>query len=167
MLNIIPWDAVFILINLIVLYIIMRKVLIKPINNIINERRTVIESGLEKAAASESNAKALEKEWREKLSKAGAESESIIETAKETARGEYDKLVAEANTEAARILRDARKSIEDERNSAMQGIRSQVASLAVDAAKKVLESSDLSDINDSIYEKFLTGSGDGNESESK
>ncbi len=167
MLNIIPWDAVFILINLIVLYIIMRKVFVKPIKNIIEERQSIIESGLKNAAVSEKNAKALEKEWQEKLSNASAESESMIETAKKTAKVEYDKLVAEANTEAARILKDARRSIEDERNSTMQGIRSQVASLAVDTARKVLESSNLSDINDSLYEKFLTESGDGNESDGK
>ena len=167
MLNIIPWDLLFILINLIVLYIIMRKVLLKPIRSVIEKRESLIKSGLQNAAVSEANAKALEKEWQDKLSNASVVSESIIEKAKMDAKGEYDKLISEANSEAARILKDARRSIEDERNNTMQSIRSQVAELAVDTARKVLESSNLSDINDSLYEKFLTESGDGNESDGK
>ena len=53
MLNIIPWDVVFILINLIVLYVIMRIVLVKPIKSVIEKRESIIKSGLKNAAESE------------------------------------------------------------------------------------------------------------------
>ena len=101
MLNIIPWDVVFILINLIVLYVIMRIVLVKPIKSVIEKRESIIKSGLKNAAESEASAKALEEEWQEKIGTAKEKSEEMIEKAKADAQSEYDKLVAEANTEGS------------------------------------------------------------------
>ena len=167
MLKIIPWDAVFILINLLILYVIMRFVLIKPIKGVLEKREQMIRSGLDNAAASEENAKALEKQWKEKIDGADAESAQIISKAKADARNEYDRLVSEANSEAAKIIGDARRMIEDERAAAAEDIRAKAAELAVDTTRKVLESSDLSGIDDSLYEKFLTETGERNGSDSK
>lgn len=167
MLSIIPWDVVFILINLIVLYVIMRVVLVKPIKSVIEKRESIIKSGLKNAAESEANAKALEKEWHKKIDAASKESENMIKKAKKDAQGEYDKLVAEANSEAARILNDARRSMEDEKKRTMRGIQSEIAGLALDTTKKVLENSDLSSIDNSLYDKFLTETGDGNDTDGK
>lgn len=167
MLNIIPWDVVFILINLIVLYVIMRIVLVKPIKSVIEKRESIIKSGLKNAAESEASAKALEEEWHEKIGTAKEKSEEMIEKAKADAQSEYDKLVAEANTEAARIVSDARRGMEEEKRNTMQGIRSEVAGLAIDTARKVLENSDLSGIDNSLYDKFLTETGDGNDTDGK
>lgn len=167
MLTIIPWDVVFILINLIVLYIIMRKVLIKPIQNVIEKRESIINSGLQNAAVSEENAKALEKEWKDKLSAVNESSAEMMEKARKDAQNEYEKLMAEADAKAAKIVSDARRSMEDERNKAMEDIQSQIAGIAIDTARKVLETSDLKSVNNSLYDKFLTESGDGNDSEGK
>ena len=167
MVKIIPWDAVFILINLLILYVIMRFVLIKPIKGVLEKREQMIRSGLDNAAAPEENAKAPEKQWKEKTDGADAESAQIISKAKADARNEYDRLVSEANSEAAKIIGDARRMIEDERAAAAEGIRAKAAELAVDTTRKVLESSDLSGIDDSLYEKFLTETGERNGSDSK
>lgn len=167
MLTIIPWDVVFILINLIVLYIILRKVLIKPIQNVIEKRESIINSGLQNAAVSERNAKALEKEWKDKVSAVNESSAEMMEKARKDAQNEYEKLMAEADAKAAKIVSDARRSMEDERNKAMEDIQSKIADVAIDTAKKVLETSDLKSVNNSLYDKFLTESGDGNDSEGR
>lgn len=164
MLKFIPWDMVIVIINLIVLYVVMRLVLIKPIRNIIEKREEIINSGLRNAELSEKNAKAMELELQEKLDNAKAQSADMIEKARKDAGDEYVKLVSEANNEAQRIVNNARKSMEDEREKAIRELESQIAGIAIDTTKKVLQSSDLSGINHSLYEKFLTESGDENES---
>lgn len=166
MLKIIPWDILFIIINLIVLYVILRLVLIKPIRGIIEQRQQIIDSGLQNAAESEKNAKAIEAEWKEKLDSAGTQSAEMIEKAKLDAKAEYEKLVSEAKGEAERIVSKARKNMDEEREKVVQELQSQAAGIALDTARKVLESSDLSDVNKSLYDKFLTESGDGHGSES-
>lgn len=141
--------------------------LIKPIRNVIEKRESIIKDGLKNAAESETNAKALEKEWHDKLDAVQEESKELLDKARKNAQDEYEKLVTEANDEASRIVGDARRSMEDERKKTMLGIRSEIAGIAIDTAKKVLENSDLSDIDNSLYDKFLTEAGDGNDTEGK
>lgn len=164
MLNVDPWSLLFLAINLIVLYVIMSRVFIKPIQGIIEKRDKIIKSGLDNAAESEKNAKAMESEMKEKLDNIQVQSAEMMEKAKSDAGAEYQKLVAEANAEAARITADARRDMENEKSKALADLQSEIAGIAMDATKKVLENSDLKGINNSLYEQFLTESGDGNDS---
>lgn len=166
MLRVELWDILFILINLIVLYVIMRLVLIKPIKNIIAQRQAIIDKGLNNAKNSEENARALEHQWNEKIASVEAQSADMMAQARKNAQDEYDKLVGEANSEAMRIVDRARRNMELEKEKTIQELQSQIADIAMDTAKKVLENSDLSSIDNSLYEKFLTESGDANDSDS-
>ena len=165
MLKIIQWDVVFIIINLIVLYVIMRFVMIKPIKGMIEKRESIIREGLQNAAASEANAKALEEEWNAKIKTAESHSAEMMEEARDNAKREYEKLVADAANEAESIVARAKKNMENEREKAILDLQSQIAEIAIDTTKKVLESSDLKGINDSLYEQFLTETGDGHDSD--
>lgn len=158
--NISLWNIAFIIINLIVLVVIMRIVAIKPIRNIIKKREDLINGQLSNAAASEASAKAMETEWNNKLQGVEAESARLMEQAKANADIEYKRLVRDAHSEADRIVENARRSMEEEHTKVMKGVQTEIAGLAIDITKKVLETSDLKDINDSLYEKFLTEAGD-------
>ncbi|MDD6763200.1 MAG: F0F1 ATP synthase subunit B [Clostridiales bacterium] len=158
--NISLWNIAFIIINLIVLVVIMRIVAIKPIRNIIKKREDFINGKLSNAAASEASAKALETEWHDKMQGVEEESARLMEQAKTNADIEYNRLVKNAHSEADRIVENARKSMEEEHTKVMKGVQTEIAGLAIDITKKVLETSDLKDINDSLYEKFLTEAGD-------
>lgn len=164
MLKFIPWDMLIIIINLIVLYVIMRLVFIKPIRDIIAKREKIINSGLRNAEISQQKAQAMELKMKEQLENVNTQSAEMMEKARKDAGEEYEKLVSEANSEAARIVNNARKSMDDEREKAIFELQSQIAGIAIDTTKKVLQNSDLSGINNSLYEKFLTESGDENES---
>ncbi len=158
--NISLWNIAFIIINLIVLVVIMRIVAIKPIRNIIKKREDLINGRLSNAAASEASAKALEAEWKDKLSNVNTETAKLMEQAKANADIEYKKLVGDAHSEAGRIVENARKSMAEEHTKVMEGVQTEIAGLAIDITKKVLETSDLKGINDALYEKFLTEAGD-------
>lgn len=166
MLRVELWDILFILINLIVLYIIMRLVLIKPVRNIIAQRQAIIDKGLRHAKNSEENARALENQWNERIAEVEEQTADMIAQARKNAQYEYDKLVSEANSEAARIIERAGKNMELEKEKTILELQSQIADIAMSATKKVLENSDLSSIDNSLYEKFLTKSGDVNDSDS-
>lgn len=166
MLRVELWDILFILINLIVLYAVMRLVLIKPIRKVIEQRQAIIDKGLRHAKNSEENARALENLWNEKIASVEEKSADMIAQARKNAQIEYDKMIGNANSEAAGIVERARKSMDLERDKAISELQSQIADIAMDATKKVLENSDLSSIDNSLYEKFLTKSGDADDSDS-
>lgn len=164
MLKVDLWNIIFIIINLIVLYIIMRFVAVKPLRNVISKRESIVGGSLRNAAEKEAEAKALEAEWRSRLDHVSEESAKLMEKAKADADVEYARLVSDANSEAERIVKNARRNMEAERSRIMDDVQSEIAGLAIDITKKVLETSDLAGINDSLYEKFLTETGDENDS---
>ena len=155
-------NIIMIVINLIVLVLIMRFVAVKPIRNIIKQREDLINGQLSDAEASKANAAALESEWNDKLKSVDTESARLMEEARSNADTEYNRLVEGAHSEADKIVNTARKNMEKERTKVMEGIQSEIAGLAMDITRKVLETSDLKDIDDSLYEKFLTETGGGN-----
>ena len=155
-------NIIMIVINLIVLVLIMRFVAVKPIRNIIKKREDLINGQLSDARASKANAEALEAEWNDKLKSVDEESAKLMEEARSNADTEYNRLVSDAQSEADKIVENARKNMEQEHTKVMEGIQSEIAGLAIDITKKVLETSDLKDIDDSLYEKFLTETGGGN-----
>lgn len=162
MLKVDLWNLIFIVINLIVLVAVMRIVAVKPIRNIINKREALINGQMSDAAASKASAAALEAEWHDKLDSVNEEAARIMEQAKTGADAEYKRLVEDAHLEADRIVANARKAMDEEHTKVMEGVQSEIAGLAIDITKKVLETSDLKGINDSLYEKFLTETGDDN-----
>lgn len=164
MLNFDLANIIMILINLIVLVVIMRLVAIKPIRNMLNKREELINGRLNTAAGKEASARALEKEWNDKLKGVDAESQRLIAEARSKADAEYNRLVGDARREADGIVETARKNMQDEHDKVMEDVQSEIAGLAIDITKKVLESSDLKGINDSLYEKFLTEAGDEHDS---
>ena len=166
MLNIEPWSIIWLTINLIVLYVIMRLVFVKPLKNIINKRNAIIRDGLKNAAESEKKAKAMELEWNDRLESVQTESAQMMAKARSDAASEYQRLVADARTEAERIINDARADMEQERSKTIEELKGEIAGIALDATKKVLENSDLTNINSSLYEMFLTETGDGNDADS-
>jgi F-type H+-transporting ATPase subunit b len=161
MLSVDLWNVIFIIINLIVLVVVMRLVAIKPIRNIIKKREDLVNGQLSTAAASKASAAAIEAEWKEKLKNVDAESARLMDQARADANTEYIRLVGDAGKEAEKIISNARKSMEEEHSKIMDGVQSEIAGLAIDITKKVLETNDLKGINDSLYEKFLTGDDDG------
>lgn len=158
--NISLWNIACIIINLIVLLVIMRLVAVKPIRNIIQKREELINGRLADAAESERNAKAMEAEWRDKIGSVDEESARLMEKAKASADAEYGRLVTGAHAEADKIVEKARKNMEEEHSRLLETAQTEIAGLAIDITKKVLETSDLKDIDKSMYDRFLTEAGD-------
>ncbi len=154
-------NIIMIVINLIVLVVIMRFVAVKPIRNIIKKREELINGQINDAETSKANAAALEAEWNNKLKDVDEESARLMDKAKTDAETEYGRLMDNARAEAEHIVDKARKAMDDEHTRIMESAQSEIAGLAIDITKKVLETSDLKGINDSLYEKFLTGDEDG------
>lgn len=159
------WNLLFILINLIVFYFLMRKFLIKPITNIMEERKKLIEDGLSHARENQEEALKLKAQYEAALVGARSESQKIVSTAKENARKEYDLVLAQAHKEAVDMRDTASKEIQLERERALSDLKSQVAGLAIDAARRVTGEKDFSQEDRALYDKFLEEAGDGHDTD--
>ena len=141
---------VWTIINLIVLFLLLRHFLINPVSNIMEQRRKLIADGLQNAQDTQDEANRLKAEYEEALSGAKKESAEIVDKARIDARAEYDRIVGEAGAKAGNIIENAKENVRIEREQTMKELQSQIAGLAIASAEKIVG---LYELN--IYVQFL------------
>lgn len=124
--------------SLLIIYIIVKKLLYKPITEMIDKRKALIEKQLreaeEKTAASVKNAK----EARAKLDAAQADAAKIVSEANSRALLEADRVVKNARMEALKNSKRADEELRQERNTMLHEVRSEVTSLSMAIATKLV-----------------------------
>lgn len=153
------WNVIFTIINVIVLYLVLRRFLIQPIRNIIEKRESLIQRSMEHATKERENADQLKKQYETLLQGAKKESKELIEEAKETASKEYESLVRQAKEDTNRIRQDATQKIKQEKEQAKKDLQSQIALLAISAATKLMTNTNSSELNNKLYEQFFQEAG--------
>ena len=141
---------VWTIINLIVLFLLLRHFLINPVSNIMEQRRKLIADGLQNAQDTQDEANRLIAEYEEALSGAKKESAEIVDKARIDARAEYDRIVGEAGAKAGNIIENAKENVRIEREQTMKELQSQIAGLAIASAEKIV-----GDKEQNIYDQFL------------
>ena len=141
---------VWTIINLIVLFLLLRHFLINPVSNIMEQRRKLIADGLQNAQDTQDEANRLKAEYEEALSGAKKESAEIVDKARIDARAEYDRIVGEAGAKAGNIIGNAKENVRIEREQTMKELQSQIAGLAIASAEKIV-----GDKEQNIYDQFL------------
>ncbi len=111
---------VWTIINLIVLFLLLRHFLINPVSNIMEQRRKLIADGLQNAQDTQDEANRLKAEYEEALSGAKKESAEIADKARIDARAEYDRIVGEAGAKAGNIIENAKENVRIEREQTMK-----------------------------------------------
>ena len=155
-----PWTMIFTWVNLLILVLLMKKFLFKPVLNMLEARDKEVNEMYSKAEVAQKNAQELEAEYNEKLSCAKEEASQIMKDAKHDATLRSEEIVSEAKKEASAILEKAQKDIQREKETAMSEIKSDIAEIAVDIAQKVIEK-DLSEKDhEKLVEEFINGWGE-------
>lgn len=156
-------NLLFAIINIIVLFLLLRKFLIKPVRNIMEKRDEMIRSGLENARKSQSDAELMKQEYEEKLKNAGDISAGIISDAKKEAEARSKNILDEANAKADNILSSARENAETAKIKAVSEAKEQIADLAAEMARKLVTTSKGSNFDSGEYDRFIRETGDDND----
>jgi len=125
------------LVNIIILFFVLRAILFKPVTKFMAERAKRIQDSLDQADSDRTQAKALYKEYEDKLKNAEAEAGAILKTARENAHQEASQIIADTKAEAADIINAARGQIEAERKAAITKFRFEAAALVMAASSKL------------------------------
>ncbi len=158
-------NLVFTIINLLILYVLMKKFLFGPIMKVMDDRKAMIDQQFAGAKEMEDNARDLQDKYEKALKSAKEESYQIMEQAKAEAKIQADKTAEAANAKADAILAKAQEDIRMEREDAMRQMKSEVASLAMEAAAKIVGDKTGAEQDLSLYDQFLEEAGDPNDSD--
>lgn len=148
-------------VNLIVFFIILKKLLFQPVMGMIEKREQMISGQIEDAEQKNTQAGLLKERYEAELKNANQEAARIVKTAKERGKEEYEKILRDADAEASKIIADARKTIETEREKTVQGIQNEIAQVAIAAASKVIQENVDQASNEKILDDFLREAGAG------
>ncbi len=145
--------------NLIILYIVLSKVLFKPVTQFMENRTRSIKDAIDSADRQKVEAAELKKKYEEQLKAAREESDRLIEEARIKAEKQHNFIVGEAKQEAEALLEKAREEIVRERQQMLKDLRGQVAGIALAAASKVIEANMNTDANKAMVDRFIDEAG--------
>ena len=146
-----PFTMVFAWINLLILYLFLKKLLFVPVKNMIDSRQKEIDDMYSDAESSKENAEAMKQEYEQKLATATEESEEILKKAIRRAQLREEEILREADGKAKRVLERAEEQIELEKKQAINDVKNQVSDMAIDIASLVIER----DVDKSEHEKMI------------
>ncbi len=126
------------IINFIVLLIVLRLTVYKPLLNMLQERKERIAEGLNYARQSEEALASAESDKQKVLDEARAEAQRIIAEARRRAEEAAEQYKADAQEEARRIREQAQADAAAERDHLLADMRDQIVSLSIAAANHLL-----------------------------
>ena len=153
-------NFVCVVINLLVLYVLMKKFVFGRVTKIIDARQAMIEEKNAAAAKTQEEAESLKKEYEKSLENANETSVQIVREAKDKARAEYNKILARAAVDAEAMKAGAQKAIATEREKQMDELHVQIMDLAAEAAGKIMADKASQETDKAIYDAFLNEAGD-------
>lgn len=153
------WNILFDIVNLILLYILMKRFLFKPVNEIIAKRQAEADGRFARADEREAQARASQEKYERLLSDAEGEREQIVAKARREASREYGRIVDEAKLRADELTEKAKKDAENEKKVILQQADSAVQELVVAAAAKMVGAADGAERDRALYDQFLGKAG--------
>lgn len=154
------WTCLFTLLNLLILYKFMKKLLFKPVKNMIDTRQQEIDDLYADADKSKTDAAALKVQYEQRLAEANAESEEILKVANRKAQLRQEEILRDAQEKAAQTLCRADEQVEMEKKRAMNEIKNDVSVMAVDIAAAVLARDISKEEHSALIDSFIDKLGD-------
>jgi F-type H+-transporting ATPase subunit b len=150
---------IFALVNLAILYFILKKILFVPVTKFMENRTKSIENNIQSAMNQRAEAESLKTEYENQLLNAKEQADVILKDASGRAAREYESIIAQAKEESQGLIDRTRADIENERRQMLREVRNEVASLALAAASKIIEANMDNEKNRSLVEKFINEEG--------
>ena len=157
------WTMIFAWCNLIILYLFLRKILFKPVKNMIDSRQEEIDSMYKNAEDSEKSAAILKAEYEKKIELAEDECADLLKAAQRKAQLREEEILREANEKAARTLERADEEIELEKRKIINEAKDRVSDMAVEIAAAIIERDVSGEEHKSLIDSFIDGIGDTND----
>lgn len=154
------WTALFTLLNFLALFYVLTKFLYKPIMNMIRQRQKEIDDMYLNADTAQAQAKALESEYKEKLSVATETGERIVKEAVARGQSREEEIIRQANAEASAILEKASADIAMEKKKAINDAKDEISGIAMAIAEKVVAREINAEDQQQLVDSFIQELGD-------
>ena len=156
-----PWTALFVLLNTLTIFFVGRKYLFGPVTKIIQDRQKEIDDMYASAGQAETEAKAMEAEYRQKLEAASETSDRLVKEAVARGQAREEEILRQANAEADAIREKAAADIAQEKKKAVNEAKDEISVIAMAIAGKVVGRNMTEADNAEMIDRFIDELGDG------
>lgn len=129
------------ILNFIILFVLLRLLLYKPVLGMLESRKQKIQESLDYAERVKGDAAEQQKEFDRKLEEARREAQVAATAAAQVGEKEREAILAQARDDARKMIEQAKGQIEYERKQMMSDLREEVVRLSLLAAQKVVSTS--------------------------
>ena len=133
------WTFLAQICNLMIQLVIFKKFLLKPIKQVIADRKAKADSEIADAQKMRTEAEAMKAEYEQNLQNARTEANQIVTAAQKTATARSEEIVGEARAQAAALKQKAEADIAQERKKAVNEVKDEIGGIAMEIASKVVE----------------------------
>ena len=133
------FTAIFALLNAIALFLVLKKFLFKPIEQVIEQRQEEVDKIYDDAESAKADAEAYKAEYDERLAHAKEEAVDIIKAAQERADRLGEEIVNDAKSKADDLMKRADAEIAQERKKAVNELKNEISVISLDIAEKMLD----------------------------
>ena len=149
------WTMIFAWCNLLILYFVLRKLLFKPVKNMIDSRQKEIDDMYSDAEKLRADSEVMKADYEEKLSHAQEESEEILKHAVRRAQLREEEILREANDKASRVMKRAEEQVEMEKKRAINEVKNEVSDMAIGIASAVIERDISREEHEALIDEFI------------
>ena len=148
-------NLLFTIINVLLLFGVVKIFLIKPIHKILDQRKEEVDE--QYANADKANQEALEskKQYDESIQNIEAEKERRLAEARNKATEEYDRVMDQAKKESDKIINAAIKEAEEEKNIRLKRANEEITDMVAKAAERIVTADQSEEMDKQLYDRFL------------
>lgn len=151
----IPMDLIMNILNIVILFVIVRTLAYKPVKKFIDERRQNAENEKAEIVAAAESAENMRAEYEAKLAEIENERREAVKKGERDGQQRAEELVAGARRDAERIIGDARQAILVKEAESAEKVRGSVVELSLAIASKIIDKNMTDDDNKRLAEKFF------------
>ena len=145
--GLVPWTFVATICNLLLQMYLIKRFLLKPVNEILEKRRAMADAQIRDAEAAKAEAQAKEK------------ASEILATAQKTATIQSEEMLKEASAQVAAMKAKAESDIAQEKRKAVNEIKNEIGDMAMEIAGKVIERELSEDDHAKLIDEFIANVG--------
>ena len=154
------WQILISLANLLIMFLILKRFLFKPVQNVRAARQEQVDKLYGDAEEDRNAAKGMKEEYEARLATAREEADGIVKNAVLSAQRKGDAILSEASAQASHMKQKAQDEIAQEKKQMLSGVRSEISDIAVEIASKIVGREVRKEDHESFVDDFIRNVGE-------
>ena len=155
------WNILISLLNLLILFLILKKFLFKPVRKALAERQNQVDSMYGEANKSRTEADAMRRQYEAKMAAARDEADGLVRTATRNAQQRSDAMLAETSDHLSYMKQKAEEDIAQEKKQMLRDVQGEISQMAVEIASKIVGREINAEDHKQLVDDFIRNVGDG------